>query len=203
MNHPEFEVKRDLSITVVRANLYSLFFAIPAAIVLVGTYIFLWGKQGLTDTRLLIFKYFSLSVLILIIGILLHELLHGLTWTWLGKKPCNAIRYGINFKVLSPYAHCREPLNIQAYRWGALMPGLLLGIIPAALGIFSGNGAVLSFGLLFTVAAGGDVIVLWSLRKEHPKTLVLDHPNNAGCCIVELSVVPEPAASSEETTHEI
>lgn len=203
MNHSEFEIKKDLSISMAMANLYSLFFALPAAIILVGAYLFLWGRQDLVDTRLMIFKHFSLSMLVLIIGILLHELLHGLTWTWLGKKPFNAIRYGINFKVLSPYAHCREPLNIRAYRWGALMPGLLLGIIPAALGIFSGNGALMSFGLLFTVAAGGDAIVLWSLRKEDRGALVLDHPSNAGCSIVKLSADTEHSESLKETTNEI
>jgi hypothetical protein len=186
-----------------KANVYSLFFAIPAAIILLGSYQLLWGKQGLLDARLTIFKHFSLSVLVLIIGVLLHELLHGLTWTWLGKKPFSSIRYGINLKVLSPYAHCREPLNMRVYRWGALMPGLLLGIIPAALGIISGNGVIMSFGLLFTVAAGGDAIILWTLRKEDREALVLDHPRRAGCCIVEATANTAHSALLKESPHEI
>jgi hypothetical protein len=190
----ELEIKRDLSVSMARANVYSLFFAVPAAIILIGAYLLLWGKQGLADARLIIYKQFSLTLLVLIIGILLHELLHGLTWTWLGKKPFKSIRYGINWKVLSPYAHCREPLSIQAYRWGALMPGLLLGIIPALLGIVSGNGALMAFGLLFTVAAGGDAMILWSLRKEDRNTMVLDHPSKAGCCIVEPAIITEGPA---------
>ena len=177
--------------SMVRATFYSVFFAIPATVLLMGAYLLLWGKQGLIDTRMMVYKSFSLTIIVLIIGVLVHELLHGLTWTWLGKKPFSAIRYGINLKVLSPYAHCREPLNIQAYRWGALMPGLLLGVIPAVLGIISGNGLYMSFGLLFTVAAGGDAMVLWSLRSEDSNALVLDHPSNAGCCIVEPSGILE------------
>ena len=187
----ELEIKRDLSVSMARANVYSLFFAVPAAVILIGAYLLLWGKQGLVDARLIIYKQFSLTLLVLIIGILLHELLHGLTWTWLGKKSFKAIRYGINWKVLSPYAHCSEPLSIQAYRWGALMPGLLLGILPAFLGIVSGNGALMAFGLLFTVAAGGDAMILWRLRKEDRSTMVLDHPRKAGCCIVEPAVITE------------
>lgn len=203
MNHPEFVIKKDLSVSMVRATLYSLFFAIPAAIILVSMYLLLWGKQGLVDARVMIYRYFSLSIMVLIIGILLHELLHGLTWTWLGKKPFSAIRYGINLKVLSPYAHCQEPLNMRAYRWGALMPGLLVGIVPAALGIITGNGTIMSFGLLFTVAAGGDAMVLWILRKEDSDALVLDHPRNAGCCIVEAVANTVHSASVKETPHEI
>jgi hypothetical protein len=203
VNHPEFEIKKDLSISMAKANLYSLFFALPAVIILMGIYLSLWGKQGMIDARIMIYKNFSLSVLLLLIGVLLHELLHGLTWTWLGKKPFNVIRYGINLKVLSPYAHCREPLNMQVYRWGALMPGLVLGIIPTALGILSGNGAIMSFGLLFTVAAGGDAIILWILRKEDRDALVLDHPSKAGCCICEATADTAHSASLKETSHEI
>jgi hypothetical protein len=203
VNHSEFEIKKDLSISMVRASLYSLFFAIPIAIILVGIYLLLWGKQGLVDARFMIHRYFFLSILILIIGILLHELLHGLTWTWLGKKPFSAIHYGINLKALSPYAHCREPLKMHAYRWGALMPGLLVGIVPATLGIASGKGILMGFGLLFTVAAGGDAIVLWTLRKEDREALVLDHPKNAGCCIVEAAADHVYSTSGKEVRHEI
>ena len=203
MNHAEFDIKKDLSISMAKANLYSLFFALPAAIILMGVYLLLWGKQGLVDARLMIYKNFPLSVLLLIIGVLLHELLHGLTWTWLGKKPFKAIRYGIHLKLLSPYAHCQEPLNIQVYRWGALMPGLVLGIIPAALGILSGNGAIMSFGLLFTVAAGGDAVILWILRREARDALVLDHPSKAGCCICEATADSISSAPQKETFHEI
>ena len=83
------------------------------------------------------------------------------------------------------------------------MPGLLLGIIPALLGIISGNGMYMSFGLLFTIAAGGDAMVLWSLRKEDRDALVQDHPSNAGCCIVEPSSVTEQSAPVKEPANEI
>lgn len=187
MPETEQNIKKDLSVPMTRANLYSIFFAIPAAVILIAGYLVFWGTGGLTHARFLIYKYFYLSVVILISGILLHELLHGLTWIWFGKKAIHTIYYGINLKVLSPYAHCREPLNIQAYRWGAAMPGLILGIIPALLGIITGNGIIMLFGLLFTVAAGGDAFIIWSLRKESSHELVLDHPKHAGCLIIEPS----------------
>jgi hypothetical protein len=82
------------------------------------------------------------------------------------------------------------------------MPGLLLGLIPAALGILSGHGIIMSFGILFTAAAGGDAIVLWTLRKENHDALVLDHRTRAGCCIVEAAADTTPSTVVEENTRE-
>jgi len=56
---------------------------------------------------------------------------------------------------------------------------------------------------VFTVAAGGDAMILWSLRKEDRGALVLDHPSNAGCSIVELSADAEHSELLKETADEI
>ena len=176
---------RDLSVPMGRANLYSLFFAIPLGVIITIVYLFFWRKEGFILARYAIGENFLLSILIVIIGILLHELIHGLSWIWFGKKPLSSISYGINLKALTPYAHCNEPLDIRAYRLGAMMPGLILGIIPALLGIAGGNGVIMMFGLLFTVAAGGDALVLWLLRKEKSTVKVMDHAVNAGCYVID------------------
>jgi hypothetical protein len=168
-----------------KANLYSLFFAIPAAIILTSAYLVLWGKSGFIDARITISRNFLLSIVIVLLGVLLHELIHGLSWAWFGKKPLSAIKYGINLKALAPYAHCNQPLDIRAYRLGAIMPGLLLGVLPAILGIVSGAGEIMIFGLLFTVAAGGDAMILWLLRNEKSGIQVMDHSVNAGCYIID------------------
>jgi len=198
MPESEYKTKKDLSVSMVAANLYSILFAVPAAVVLVVVYLALWDTGGLFYARFLIFKNFYLVLIILIMGVLLHELLHGLTWMWLGKKSPDSIHYGMNLKALSPYAHCREPLNIRAYRWGAAMPGLILGILPALLGILTGNGLIMLFGLLFTVAAGGDALVLWTLRKENSLEWVLDHPFRAGCIVIESSDLQTRFSYKEE-----
>ena len=176
---------RDLSVSMGKANLYSLFFAVPAAIILTSAYLVFWGKAGFIDARITISRNFLLSIVIVLIGVLLHELIHGLSWVWFGKKPLSAIKYGFYLKALTPYAHCNEPLNITAYRLGALMPGLVLGIIPSIIGIISGAGTIMIFGLLFTAAAGGDAMILWLLRNEKSGVQVIDHSVNAGCYIID------------------
>jgi hypothetical protein len=118
-----------------KANLYSLFFAVPAGILLTSAYLLFWGKTGIVDARVTISRNYFLSIVMVLLGILLHELIHGLSWAWFGKKPLSTIKYGINLKALAPYAHCNQPLDVRVYRLGALMPGVLLGLLQAFLGI--------------------------------------------------------------------
>jgi hypothetical protein len=181
----QFKIKKDLSVSMVKANLYSLLFALPVFMVLTTCYLLLWGVEGLYQARLLIHHYPLPSITILIGGIILHELIHGISWIIFGKKSFRDIKFGMSIKTLTPYAHCRKPLNVRAYRLGALMPGLILGTMPALAGLLSSEGWLMGFGMLFTIAAGGDALIIWLTRHEHPADLALDHPSRAGCYIVE------------------
>ncbi len=64
------------------------------------------------------------------------------------------------------------------------MPAVLLGILPSILGILTGNGYITIFGLFFILAAGGDIFILWLLRKVKAGVLVEDHPKRMGCYII-------------------
>ncbi len=184
MPDPLTDDVRDLSISMTRANLASLLFAAPGALIPAGLYLFFWNTRGLIRATHHISENFLLTAVILLTGILVHELIHGLSWMWFGRKPAGSIRYGFNLKVLTPYAHCSEPMTVAAYRIGAAMPGLILGIFPTTIAIVSGNAYLMLLGLVFTVAAGGDALILWLLRRENSDALVMDHPSRAGCILV-------------------
>jgi hypothetical protein len=185
--HSTEQDKNDLSISMGMANLYSLAFIIPLAIIELGLYYLIWGHGSMDLAVQAVARHFRWYVLFFLIGIIIHEAIHGVTWMVAGRKSLKTIRFGINIRALTPYAHCNEPLAIRVYRLGTLMPGLLLGIVPYLFGLLSGNGGIMLFGLLFTVAAGGDALVLWIIRKEKPERLVLDHPTRVGCLIAEES----------------
>ncbi|HEX2450905.1 MAG TPA: DUF3267 domain-containing protein [Gemmatimonadales bacterium] len=121
----------------------------------------------------------------LIVGTVTHELVHGLTWAAAGRLPLRTIRFGLNWKALSPHAQCTLPLPAAAYRRGAAAPGLLLGILPALVGALAGAGTVAAFGWLMTLGAGGDLVVLWLIRTLPGHVLVQDHPTRAGCVVLE------------------
>ncbi len=60
------------------------------------------------------------------------------------------------------------------------MPLIVMGIIPPIIGIIIGHGGILSFGIFFTWAAGGDIIALFMLRKLDGEVYVSDHPDKMG-----------------------
>ena len=63
------------------------------------------------------------------------------------------------------------------------MPGIILGIIPSIIAIVTGSLGLFIFGLFFTLAAGGDFMIVNLLRDEPKNNLVQDHPSKIGCYI--------------------
>ncbi len=169
-----------------KANLYSMALAMPAAAILVAAYILRWGGSAFQAGFDALFANFLVFIVIFFLGVVVHEFIHGIAWMVFGRKPFVVIKFGFQFKTFTPYAHCTVPLPVNPYRWGAAMPGLLLGLLPALAGILNGNGVLLAFGLLFTVAAGGDMLILWLTRHVDGNKLVEDHPTNAGCYILDM-----------------
>jgi hypothetical protein len=171
--------KHDLSVSLVRANVVVLFIAVPLIIVQLAGFLLLHPLRQLSITwNWLVF------FLVVVAGIGIHELIHALTWMVVGRKPRSTIRLGIQWKTMTPYAHLTEALEVNAYRAGALMPGLLLGILPYLLSLALGDGSLLWFSILHTTSAGGDWLILWLLRKVKGGMLVEDHPTQAGCYVI-------------------
>jgi hypothetical protein len=174
------ENKRDLSISMARANVLAVFLAIPLVILQFAFFTSLHGAQGTEPTW-----GFAPLIVIIILGIIVHELIHGATGMVVGKKDLSAIKFGFQWKTITPYAHLKEPIEINAYRIGAFMPGLVLGILVYILSLLLADGNLFWFSLIHTSAAGGDFLILWLIRGVKAGSLVEDHPTNAGCYVLE------------------
>jgi len=175
------------------ANLYAAVFVIPIVLLLGLPYYFLWLRDLNLDTLIDFFrnnlylgKFSILWMLItLLAGIILHELIHGLTFLLFCKKGIRSIEFGIMWQYLAPYCHCKEPLAVRSYIIGALMPAIVLGLVPAGIGLITGKLIALVFGMVFLIAAGGDFLIVWLLRGQPKESLVLDHESKVGCYILE------------------
>ena len=179
------DARRDLSISMAQANLFGVGLLIPAGLLLTLPYIALWGGKAFVDAMKAATDSPLPALGVIAVGVVVHELIHGLSWMFFGKKPRSAIKYGFQLKTLTPYAHCTEPMAARAYRLGAAMPGLILGVLPWLAGLATANGPLLAFGLLFTLAALGDAMILWLLRHVEPDAQVIDHPTRAGCYVID------------------
>jgi hypothetical protein len=58
-----------------------------------------------------------------------------------------------------------------------------MGVVPSIVAITIGNPGLLLFGMFFTIAAAGDLMIINLLRKENSYDLTQDHPSEAGCYI--------------------
>jgi len=182
--------KEKLTIDLVKANVIAIVSIIPIALILGFPYYLLWPEQftfngfreyliGLSPG---IVGGGALLVFVAMIGgIVAHELIHGISWAMYAENGFKSIKFGILWKMLTPYCHCREPLKVKHYIMGAIMPGILIGIVPSIIAITSGNPALLIFGIFFTMAASGDLMIINLLKNENGNDLVLDHPSEAGC----------------------
>ncbi len=81
----------------------------------------------------------------------------------------------------------------RVYRVGGAAPGVILGLLPAAAGLFIGSAPATAFGAVMTASAAGDLVVLWLLRGLPDHTLVRDHPTRVGCEILD-GTDPGPGA---------
>lgn len=75
-------------------------------------------------------------------------------------------------------------MQLWKYRWGGIMPGLVLGFIPVIISYFIQNASINFLGFLFVWAATGDVMSLWMIRRLKKTQLVQDHPDMLGVVII-------------------
>jgi hypothetical protein len=119
-------------------------------------------------------------------GIILHEAVHAIGWKYAGGLGWNEFKFGIDLKSLSPYCHARAPMSARAYRIGALLPSLVTGVLPVAVGTALANPTLAFVGAVLFSAAIGDFMILWIIRNVRQDALLLDHPTQAGCYVQDV-----------------
>jgi Putative zincin peptidase len=178
--------KEELTIEAGRANGLALLYVIPFILIFGLPYSLIWRETMSVQNVGHIVLTFKLNlVTIMLLGIISHEFIHGLTWSLFAKKGLKSIYYGVLWKALMPYCHCDEPLRVRHYIIGAVMPAMILGFFPLIIALFMGSLGFFIFGMFFTLAAGGDFMIINMLRKENPNNLVQDHPSEIGCYIYQ------------------
>lgn len=119
-----------------------------------------------------------------------------ITWACFAPGGWKSISFGVIWKMLTPYSHCNEPMRPRPYIVGALMPLILLGIIPAIICLISGSLSLLVWSIIFIAAASRDIWMAWLLRKERPDSTVLDHPSQARFYLFVVTSINRPEGIS-------
>lgn len=178
--------KTDLTIGIVRANLVVLLIAIP--VVALGVLLFMWKNS--TAAHFPDPQRAILLLVLIVVLIVVHELIHGITWSMFTERHFKDIEFGFMKEYFTPYCTCLVPLSKKHYILGALMPGILLGLVPTALGILLGSPLLFWTGIVMLLSAGGDIMIVMKLlafkkQNESTEVLIYDHPTQAGSVIFE------------------
>ncbi len=186
--------KTEYSLSPTKANAIGLILAI--LIVLLYASFFFLNSSVLESFRkhLIIIKnltvsqrtpYVLFTVFVFLIGIILHEAIHGFFFAIFNSKGWKAVMFGFSKKMMVPYAHCKEPVKVKHFRIAVIMPTIILGILPLFIYLFTDSFWVWIFSLMFTIAGGGDLIVLWMVRKLEANKIIKDHPSKLGYILFE------------------
>ena len=175
-----------------QVNLYGLLFVIPAILIACIPYILIWCDFGLVMERnRTAIQYIMESPLwlilvpmVILVGVVLHELIHGIVMAAFAKNGWKSVSFGFNIRAFAPYAHCKEPLSPNAYRLTCVMPCFLLGDIPVLIGWITGDILFLFFGIMFWCAAVGDIMIFW-MSRNITGGMLQDHPDKIGFLHVE------------------
>ena len=124
----------------------------------------------------------------MLVLIVVHELIHGLVWSFFAERGFKDIEFGFMVKYLTPYCTCGVPLSKGQYIAGALAPLVLLGVVPMIWGILAGSFPVLLVGIIMADSAAGDIQIVWQILRYKScssDVVYIDHPTQGGGVIFE------------------
>lgn len=164
------------TISMLKANIVALIVMAAAGLLGLVVMYAIWG--GISVGRPWSAPLFLVFI---VVGIVVHELIHGFTWMYVTRSGFRHLRFGM--LPGGVYCHIDVPMSKRKYVIGALMPLWLMSVVPFLLSFVTHSLWLMLFGAIFISAAMGDVMIVWAIRKEPHDTLVYDHPSEPGCLV--------------------
>ena len=143
-----------------------------------------------------------IAVVILLVGLIVHEGLHALMAIIVGKNKPSDIKFGINIKQGILYCHAQKPLTKSAYLIVLITPIIVTAVIPIIIStIFSNAIFISAFAFLFAGGAGDLVMFFDVCKNVDKKAVIFDHEKSAGY-YVAYKEGEEPEGFAESTEQD-
>ena len=171
--------RTELTVGIKKANAFALWLLVPLFVIGLGAF-WLVHKKLLTGSHS---SNLLVTLLVFAALIVVHELIHGVSWAIFAPHHWKDIEFGFMKQYLTPYCACCAPLAKGPYIFGSIMPLILLGILPMAAGILSGSLRLLLLGILMTDSAAGDILIIRNIlrfKTNASDVVYMDHPTQAG-----------------------
>lgn len=170
LNHPEgVEVKLSTQSGAMVALIWAL------VIFMLGTFffIFIWGDFTAYNVGFNTGRFFSRNGLLpfLIPYLLVYLFVQGVTLYFMSGRKLKSLRWHLDWSGAGfSTAH---PLALKYYRVVLLLPGILLGLLPALHGFCVGDPLVFYLGLYGIVCTSTDIAFWYKLRPFDDEDLLL------------------------------
>ena len=174
--------RHDLTIGIGKANLFAVLLLIPLAVIGYGLYFLVHRSLDFSSS------HFLLMLVAFLVLIVVHELIHGVCWSIFTPHHFKDVEFGVMRSSLTPYCTCLVPLGKKQYIFGAVMPLLVLGILPMITAIIIGNPDLLFLGILMADGGAGDIMIIRRIlgyRSGAKEIVYMDHPTEAGGVVFE------------------
>ena len=129
------------------------------------------------------------ACVLFIVLIVVHELIHGITWGLFVKGGIKQnIEFGFIVQSLTPYCACKAPMGKVPYILGSIMPCIVLGILPAIAGFILSDMTIFGLGAMLILCAGGDLLITQMIlthKTDAKEVLYYDHPTEIGVIAFE------------------
>ncbi len=144
----------------------------------------------------------GLSVGLVVVGVIIHELLHGLGAVIFGKCGKGDVSFGVNLKEGIAFCHVKKPLSGKAYCGMLVLPIIVTGIIPYAICVATGGlMEIAAFSMLIAGGTGDVMMLIGVIKNKDTKRELLDHAS-APAYYVLMTEEELVACGLEETTDE-
>lgn len=180
-----YTIKEEVVISLNKANLFGFIIFLFTSTFFSLLFFSLWNFEILvTGVENFIFNLL-ITIPVLIISIIFHEILHALIIIIIGKIKLKYIKAGFKVNLGIPYIHCSKPIDAFVYKLSLLAPLISLGILPLIYSFYSGNSWFLVYSIIFITGSSGDFLIFMKIRKVKNNIKILDHEELPGCYILE------------------
>ena len=121
----------------------------------------LWGANVLWQALSTGFHWVLLAFFA---SIYVHEALHVLGFIVFAGVSRDSTCIKMDWKNLDIQTQCGAPMTAGAYRWSALLPAIVLGVIPAFVSLIYGYGWLAIWSMLALNGATSDFLNVWVIH---------------------------------------
>ena len=151
-----------ISINIFCFVLTALFILITVGIYNLFDFNFVKGLSEFNDFNFFVF------ILLMCGWLMLHELIHGLSYVFHGAKSKN-IKYGVVLEKSILYCKCGEYINKSNILWSVINPYIYIGIVTYFMSFAFGSVTLLFLSLLNISGACADILMFFFFLKRDKK----------------------------------